>query len=143
MSSVFVDFSISPTEVAAKLSSITIFPSFNLDHFSPLISAGLERATAYDDYLERVIRRVNEDEIIAMAKRHTDIAVAMQTKALNGLTKLDPNDLKAGDITTMMKTAIDIERTTRGEATEITKQEQNISGNIEVGIYLPNNQRGW
>lgn len=101
----------------------------------------VDRAEKYDDFIERQIRKANEEEIIQMGKRHADIAVAMQNKALNALQKIDADDLKANDITNMIKTAIDIERTSRGEATEITKTDANVSGEIQVGIYLPDNKR--
>lgn len=100
----------------------------------------VSRADAYDDYLERITREKFQGELLEMRERHAQIAKGLTEKALGALSVIDIEKIKASDITTMLKTAIDIERLSRGEATEI----KNINNKVEgiVSVYLPDNNRG-
>lgn len=100
----------------------------------------VKRSEAYDEYLEKITRERFQNELLEMRERHSNIAQNLTKKALEALSKIDTEKIRAGDITTMLKTAIDIERLSRGEATEI----KNINNKVEgiVSVYLPDNNRG-
>lgn len=79
----------------------------------------VERARAYDDYLEREKRKEQEKAILEMVERHTKEAMALQQKALERLKSLDPNELSTRDILSYLMEAIKLERLSRGEPNEV------------------------
>jgi len=79
----------------------------------------VERARAYDDYLEREKRKEQEKAILEMVERHTKEAMALQQKALERLKSLDPNELSTRDVLNYLMEAMKLERLSRGEPTEI------------------------
>ena len=83
----------------------------------------LERAQAYDDYIERIKREEQEKEILDMAQRHARLAVAFQQKIAERLMDLDPKELSPRDLSVWLDVATKLERLSRGEPTEIGKQE--------------------
>ena len=91
-----------------------------------------ERAKAYDDYIERKKREEKERAILEMAERHAKEAVALQQKALERLRSLDPDELSPRDVLNYLVEAIKLERLSRGEPTEIGKQEVTLPAIVEV-----------
>jgi len=79
----------------------------------------VERARAYDDYLEQEKRKEQEKAILEMVERHTKEAMALQQKALERLKSLDPNELSTRDVLNYLMEAMKLERLSRGEPTEI------------------------
>jgi hypothetical protein len=79
----------------------------------------VERARAYDDYLEQEKRKEQEKAILEMVERHTKEAMALQQKALERLKSLDPNELSTRDVLNYLMEAMKLERLSRGEPTEV------------------------
>jgi hypothetical protein len=92
----------------------------------------VERAAAYDDYLDRRRREEKERAILDMAERHAREAVALQQKALARLRELDPAELSPRDVLNYLVEAMKLERLSRGEPTEIGKQEVMLPALVEV-----------
>lgn len=90
------------------------------------------RAQAYDDYLERKKREEKEKAILEMAERHARIAVAFQQKIVERLRELDPDQLSPSDLAKWLDVATKLERLSRGEPTEIGKQEVTLPAIVEV-----------
>jgi len=82
-----------------------------------------ERAQAYDDYIERKMRKENEKKILDMSDRHARLAVVLQQKIAQRLQEIDPSELSPADIARWLDVATKLERLSRGEPTEIGKQE--------------------
>ena len=83
----------------------------------------VERAIAYDDYLDGLKRIEQEKAIKEMAERHAQIAKAMLDKVYERVIKIDPNKLKPSDVAKWVEVAIKIERLARGEPTEINNPQ--------------------
>jgi hypothetical protein len=81
------------------------------------------RAQAYDDYIEKKKREKNEKEILEMADRHARLAVVFQQKLVQRLQEIDPAELSPADMARWLDIATRLERLSRGEPTEIGKQE--------------------
>ena len=79
----------------------------------------MERARAYDDYLEQEKRKEQERAILDMLERHTKEAMALQQKALERLKSLDPNELSTRDVLNYLMEAMKLERLSRGEPNEV------------------------
>ncbi len=78
----------------------------------------VERARAYDDYLEREKRKEQEKAILEMVDRHIKEAMALQQKALERLKTLNPDELTTRDVLNYLLEAMKVERLSRGEPTE-------------------------
>lgn len=74
----------------------------------------VERAEAYDLYLEKQRRKTNEEQIKRMNTRHAQMSVAFQGKIADRLNTIDTNELQPLDLTRMLKLAVEIERDARG-----------------------------
>lgn len=83
----------------------------------------VDRASGYDDYIERRKREENEKMIIEMSERHAKLAVAFQQRLAQRLSSLEPSEITPGDMARWLDIATKIERLSRGEPTEIGKQE--------------------
>jgi len=94
----------------------------------------VERARAYDDYLEKKKREEKEKAILEMAERHARLAMAFQQRVAERLREINPSELSPADMARWLDIATKLERLSRGEPTEIEKQEH--SGDIEVEIRL-------
>jgi len=78
----------------------------------------VERARAYDDYLEQEKRKEREKAILEMVDRHIKEAMALQQKALERLKTLNPDELTTRDVLNYLLEAMKVERLCRGEPTE-------------------------
>ena len=83
----------------------------------------VERAQAYDDYIERKKREEKEKAILEMAERHAKLAMAFQQRVAQRLQEIDPAELSPADMARWLDIATRLERLSRGEPTEIGKQE--------------------
>ncbi len=81
------------------------------------------RAQAYDDYIERKKREEKEKAILEMAERHAKLAMAFQQRIAQRLQEIDPAELSPADMARWLDIATRLERLSRGEPTEIGKQE--------------------
>ena len=81
------------------------------------------RAQAYDDYIERKMRKKNEKEILEMAERHVKVAKAFLLIIAQALQQIDPAQLSPSDMAKWLDVATKLERLSRGVPTEIGKQE--------------------
>lgn len=82
-----------------------------------------KRAQAYDDYIEEKKRKENEKKILDMSDRHAKLAVVFQQKIAQRLQEIDPAELSPADMARWLDVATKLERLSRGEPTEIGKQE--------------------
>lgn len=94
----------------------------------------VERASAWDLELDRQNREAQIEAIKEMSERHTREAMLFQQKVLERLRELRPGELSPQDMARWFEVAVKVERLSRGETTEILKQEH--SGDIEVEIKL-------
>jgi len=92
----------------------------------------VERANAYDDYLERKKREEKEKAILEMAERHAKLAMAFQQRVAQRLQQIDPAELSPSDMAKWLDVATKLERLARGEPTEIGKQEVMLPTIVEV-----------
>lgn len=90
------------------------------------------RAAAYDDYLDRKKRLEREKAIMDMMERHARLAVAFQQRIAQRLQEVDPAELSPSDMAKWLDTATKLERLSRGEPTEIGKQEVTLPTVVEV-----------
>lgn len=90
------------------------------------------RCQAYDDYLERRKREEKEKAILEMAERHAKLAMAFQQRVAERLREIDPSELSPADMAKWLDTATKLERLSRGEPTEIGKQEVTLPPIVEV-----------
>jgi len=81
------------------------------------------RAQAYDDYIEKKKREKKEKAILDMAERHAKLAMAFQQRVAQRLQGIDPLELSPSDMAKWLDIATKLERLSRGEPTEIGKQE--------------------
>jgi hypothetical protein len=101
----------------------------------------VERAQAYDDYLQHQDRLRQEKERKDMLSRHAKIAVLGQNLVVKGIEKLvadveqGKRDLTASDASRLLDVVVKIERLSRGEPTEISElggsDEHPVRVNIE------------
>ena len=92
----------------------------------------LERARAYDDYLERKKREEKEKAILEMAERHARLAMAFQQRVAERLREINPSELSPSDMAKWLDVSTKLERLSRGEPTEIGKQEVMLPTIVEV-----------
>ncbi|MBC7340903.1 MAG: hypothetical protein H5U02_00355 [Clostridia bacterium] len=90
------------------------------------------RAEAWDDELDRRAREAQEQARLEMVDRHARAAVAFQQRVLERLAELDPSELSPGDLVKWFDVAVKVERLSRGEPTEIGKQEVTLPPILEV-----------
>lgn len=75
-----------------------------------------DRVREYDNDKERQAKKEAEKGLRDMYARQTKIAMSVQTKALQALEKLDPDNMSAKDIKEYIKMATDLERLNRSFA---------------------------
>lgn len=85
-----------------------------------------ERADAWLDHLENLRDQATENEVVAMCRRHAEIAVAFQEKLTQRLQKFKVSELKPRDMSAWLDVAAKLERMARGIEGERIKAE--ISG---------------
>ena len=89
-----------------------------------------QRCEDYQLYLERKLREQNEQEILAMNRRHIGQAVMIQAKVIEKLKSANAGDIRLADCARLLDIASRIERTARGCDSVNMRVEQ--SGTIHV-----------
>ena len=84
----------------------------------------VERAQAYDDYIERKKREEKENAILEMAERHAKLAMAFQQRVAQRLQQIDPAELSPSDIAKWLDIATKLERLSRGEPNRISRDKK-------------------
>ena len=77
-----------------------------------------ERARAYDRELERAAYEEALQAVREMSRRHIDVAVQMQDKALEALSSLSTDKMRPKDIVSMVHEGVRIERDSRAQIVE-------------------------
>jgi hypothetical protein len=83
----------------------------------------VDRAAAYDDYIEGKKREKKEKAILEMADRHVKLSKAFQQRLAQRLQQIDPSELSPSDMAKWLDVATKLERLSIGEPIEIGKQE--------------------
>ena len=86
----------------------------------------VERASAYDEYIDEIKRARNEEAIIEMSARHAEYSLQIQEKAIEALNLVNPEELKPNDLIKWYDVAVKIERLSRGLSTENIKKKMNL-----------------
>lgn len=86
-----------------------------------------DRVRAWDDYQDKVGREAALKELEEMKKRHIQQAISLQTKALQRLQKISPDELSAGNVLGFITEAIKIERMARGEPDQILEERRRLN----------------
>ena len=95
-----------------------------------------ERARAYDNELEKEARKEAARDLKVMTKRHIQISVQLQAKALEALKNMPVEDMSAKDIKEFIKLATDLERLNRSSLAG-KEEDETISQDNDIEIYLP------
>lgn len=102
----------------------------------------VERAAAWDDEQDRILRHEQLKDIKKMRKRHADVANSMIVAAAKGLKNImeHPEDIKPNDVARLVEVASKLERLSRGDTSEVVEERQGEAVNA-VQIYIPDNNR--
>lgn len=102
----------------------------------------VDRAKAYDDFLDEIRRKEQQKDIAKMRDRHAKVATEMLDKAQTALAMLDPDDVSAQDIARLVDIATKLERISRGDAGEVVEQrEAEDKAPSPIAFYMPTNSR--
>jgi hypothetical protein len=93
----------------------------------------LERCRAWDDHLDALARHEQERQRKEMVERHARAAQAAFDKAEEGIARLVPADLKAGEVIKLLVEAARLERLSRGEPE--TVHEQRTDTHVRVDVF--------
>lgn len=74
----------------------------------------VDRAAGWDREQDRLRREVMRDELIAMSKRHVEIANAAQAKLVRRLSSINPDDLSPAEWARWFDLTVRVEREARG-----------------------------
>jgi hypothetical protein len=80
--------------------------------------AWVARVATWDADTAVKVAMAQQEEIVEMRSRHARISAAFLGKVVSGLAKLDPAELKPGELTRMFDVAMKAERTSRGASSE-------------------------
>lgn len=99
------------------------------------------RCEEWDMEQDRIAREAQKKEIVAMRKRHANLAEAMLVKAAKALVKIPEEEINAAGLSKMVETASKLERLSRGDVGEVI--EERDGGKVEsvVSFYIPDNGR--
>ena len=86
----------------------------------------VDRAAAWDDYLDQQARQAQVDALKEMYERHIQAAVAMQAKALKRLRGLSPDELSPMQVRLFLIEAAKLERMGRGEPESIVAERREL-----------------
>lgn len=81
------------------------------------------RAQAHDDHLAAVGAEAQEKAVKDMAERQAREGMAMQSKGMTKLRRMKAKDMQPRDAIHAVDVGAKLERTARGEPTEIVKEE--------------------
>ena len=80
-------------------------------------------------------------DVLAMRKRHTNLAVDMLEKAANALAQIPEDEINASAISRMVDVASKLERISRGDVGEVVEERQGEPATPAVQFYMPSNGR--
>jgi hypothetical protein len=80
--------------------------------------AWVARVATWDADTAVKVAMAQQEEIVEMRSRHARISAAILGKVVSGLAKLDPGELKPGELTRMFDVAMKAERASRGASSE-------------------------
>lgn len=70
----------------------------------------VERARAYDDYLDRIRREAKEKEILEITERYGKVAVFLLQMVMRRLREMNPSELTPRDMASWLDITLKIER---------------------------------
>jgi hypothetical protein len=91
-----------------------------------------DRAAAWDRELDRRTREAQIEARKEMGERHAALAVEVQTKALERLKSLTPEELSAPDVLKMLVESVKIERQARGEPEPVKEEPRDDAAPVDV-----------
>lgn len=101
----------------------------------------VDRAAAWDSEQDRIARQQQLEDIKKMRKRHAGLANTMLLKAAEALQHLQPDEVKATDISRMVDIASRLERISRGDVGDVIEERDGGEAINPVQIYIPDNSR--
>lgn len=101
----------------------------------------VERAGAWDNEQDRILRQQQLKDIKKMRERHAKIAEAGLIKAAQALKNMNPEDFKPGDIPKFLEACSKLERISRGDVGDVLEQRDGGESIDAVQIYIPDNGR--
>lgn len=104
-----------------------------LEKWSKLYS-WVNRAQAWDMYLDQEARDTRINAVREMAERHTTAAMTMMTRALQRLRNLQPEELSPQQVRLYLTEAAKMERLARGEPETITEERRQPTDEWEQDI---------
>lgn len=102
----------------------------------------VNRAAAWDEEQDRIVREKQIKDIVKMRQRHAKIASDMLEKAARALNSIPPEEIKPQDISRMVDVASKLERLSRGDTSEVVEERDGGKADNAVQIYIPDNNRG-
>ena len=93
----------------------------------------VERARAWDAEQDRINREAQSKARLEMTERHLQQLVGLQTKAVQRLLAMRPDELRPGEVLEYLERAMKLERTIRGEPAEI--REERVSGHVTTDLW--------
>jgi hypothetical protein len=93
----------------------------------------VERAGAWDAEQDRINREAQYKARRDMTERHLQQLLALQTKAVQRLLAMRPEELRPSEVLEVLDRAMKLERTIRGEPTEI--HETRVSGHVRTYLW--------
>lgn len=85
-----------------------------------------DRIGAYEQHESKIREEAAAAELVAMAERHANMAVALMGKAAAALKTINTKDVSARDVCLMFKTATEIERFARGALVPVFDPEADV-----------------
>jgi hypothetical protein len=95
-----------------------------------------QRAEAWDAHERQKAREDHAKGVAEMNQRHTQVAMALQAKAVERLKSLELKDMSAGDVARYFTEASKLERTARGEPESIEERRLTGKGGGPIGFSL-------
>lgn len=101
----------------------------------------VNRAEAWDDEQTRIARADQQKKIAEMRKRHAKLAKTMLNKAQAAIDKMNPDEMKAQDISRIAEVASKLERLSMGDVGEVIEERDGGAAEPPVTFYIPENGR--
>lgn len=102
----------------------------------------VERVQAWDDEQDRIMRKMQQEEIKKMRSNHAKIANQLLVKAVSAMAKIPPDQLTMGDVVRMIESGSKLERISRGDVGDVVEnREAEEKQASPVVFYLPDNHR--
>lgn len=83
----------------------------------------VERAAAYDEWLDRQQREAREEVLRDMARRHAELAMLLLERVRARVEAMKPEELDPGEVARWLEVAARLERLSRGAPTSQERHE--------------------